>query len=300
MTRTKKQTHNGDERAALILELFRQLPDNKFSLRHLASASGGASKEGRRETMQIVEQLLATGVIESCPRDKYRLSPAQRPRLEGTVEMLTYRLDVRACRRHGAAGLRPLAQLAERSRRRPRATGAHAQGTGFQRPRRRDHARSSNAAANATSARPKSTNTMSSCVSTRARCPFDVYLHKRDCPEREKRRQGRRTHRRMGARLEKPRGRTGRHSGQGGRERHRDARHSGRIRPPLPLRAGGRGGSRSHRRAHHPQRLRRAARLPADGDLHRRSGRRQGLRRRAVGPQSPRRRVGGAASISPT
>ena len=76
MTRTKKQTHNGDERAALILELFRQLPDNKFSLRHLASASGGASKEGRRETMQIVEQLLATGVIESCPRDKYRLSPA--------------------------------------------------------------------------------------------------------------------------------------------------------------------------------------------------------------------------------
>ena len=88
MTRTKKQTHNGDERAALILELFRQLPDNKFSLRHLASASGGASKEGRRETMQIVEQLLATGVIESCPRDKYRLSPAQRPRLEGTVEML--------------------------------------------------------------------------------------------------------------------------------------------------------------------------------------------------------------------
>ena len=70
------------------MELFRQLPDNKFSLRHLASASGGASKEGRRETMQIVEQLLATGVIESCPRDKYRLSPAQRPRLEGTVEML--------------------------------------------------------------------------------------------------------------------------------------------------------------------------------------------------------------------
>ena len=43
MTRTKKQTHNGDERAALILELFRQLPDNKFSLRHLAAASGGAS-----------------------------------------------------------------------------------------------------------------------------------------------------------------------------------------------------------------------------------------------------------------
>ena len=54
----------------------------------LFAGIGGASKEGRRETMQIVEQLLATGVIESCPRDKYRLSPAQRPRLEGTVEML--------------------------------------------------------------------------------------------------------------------------------------------------------------------------------------------------------------------
>ena len=88
MTRTKKQTHNDGERAALILELFRQLPDNKFSLRHLASASGGATKEGRRETMQIVEQLLAEGVIESCSHEKYRLSSARRPRMEGTVDML--------------------------------------------------------------------------------------------------------------------------------------------------------------------------------------------------------------------
>ena len=91
MTKTKKQTRhdNGDERAAMILELFRQLPDNKFSLRHLASASGGATKEGRRQTQQIVDQLLATGVIESCAREKYRLSAAQRPKLEGTVEMLS-------------------------------------------------------------------------------------------------------------------------------------------------------------------------------------------------------------------
>ena len=90
MTKTKKQNRHdhGDERAAMILELFRQLPDNKFSLRHLASASGGASKEGRRQTQQIVDQLLATGVIECCAREKYRLSDSQRPKLEGVVEML--------------------------------------------------------------------------------------------------------------------------------------------------------------------------------------------------------------------
>ena len=170
MTRTKKQTHNGDERAALILELFRQLPDNKFSLRHLASASGGASKEGRRETMQIVEQLLATGVIESCPRDKYRLSPAQRPRLEGTVEMLntgSMFVHVEGMEQqvyiHSRNSLNALDGDRVQLVLTRKARGSNA-------PKARSP-RSSNAAANATSARPKSTNTMSSCVSTRARCP---------------------------------------------------------------------------------------------------------------------------------
>ena len=32
------------DRASVILSLLREFPNNKFSLKHLASASGGASK----------------------------------------------------------------------------------------------------------------------------------------------------------------------------------------------------------------------------------------------------------------
>ena len=51
MKQTKKQrpakrTKNSD-RASMILSLLREFPNNKFSLKHLASASGGATKEGR-------------------------------------------------------------------------------------------------------------------------------------------------------------------------------------------------------------------------------------------------------------
>ena len=87
-TKRQSQSDNGGERAAFLQELFRQLPDKKFSLRHLASASGGATKEGRRQTLRIVEQLMADGFVEECSPGKYRLCPARRPRLEGVVEML--------------------------------------------------------------------------------------------------------------------------------------------------------------------------------------------------------------------
>lgn len=43
--RPEKGAKNTD-RAAIILSLFREFPNNKFSLKHLASASGGATKEG--------------------------------------------------------------------------------------------------------------------------------------------------------------------------------------------------------------------------------------------------------------
>ena len=47
--RPAKGAKNTD-RAAVILSLFREFPNNKFSLKHLGSASGGATKVGRRET----------------------------------------------------------------------------------------------------------------------------------------------------------------------------------------------------------------------------------------------------------
>ena len=88
MTRTKKQTHNGDERAALILELFRQLPDKILA----APPRFGIGRRNARGTPRDVPDRRTTARNEasskSCPRDKYRLSPTHRPRLEGTVDMM--------------------------------------------------------------------------------------------------------------------------------------------------------------------------------------------------------------------
>ena len=71
------------DRSSLIINLFREFPNNKFSLKHLASASGGATKEGRLRTREIITELLAQGTIEECGQEKYRLSGKERPRQEG-------------------------------------------------------------------------------------------------------------------------------------------------------------------------------------------------------------------------
>ena len=40
-----KRGNNRDERASFIVDMFREFPDNKFSLKHLAAASGGADRD---------------------------------------------------------------------------------------------------------------------------------------------------------------------------------------------------------------------------------------------------------------
>ena len=75
------------DRAAVILSLFREFPNNKFSLKHLASASGGATKEGRRETFEILGRLHDEGIVEECAREKYRLTHKHLPHFEGIADM---------------------------------------------------------------------------------------------------------------------------------------------------------------------------------------------------------------------
>ncbi len=75
------------DRAAVILNLFREFPNNKYSLKYLASVSGGATKEGRRETLEVVTRLFNEGVIEECAREKYRLTPNHLPHYEGVADM---------------------------------------------------------------------------------------------------------------------------------------------------------------------------------------------------------------------
>lgn len=85
-SRDARQGKNRD-RAAFILNLFREFPNNKFSLKHLASASGGATKEGRRETLDILGRLYDEGIIEECAREKYCLTHKHLPHYEGIADM---------------------------------------------------------------------------------------------------------------------------------------------------------------------------------------------------------------------
>ena len=71
----------------MIVALFREFPNNKFSLKHLASASGGASKEGRRETLAVLDRLFEEGVVEEGSREKYRLTRRHLPHHEGVADM---------------------------------------------------------------------------------------------------------------------------------------------------------------------------------------------------------------------
>ena len=80
-----KRGHGRDERASFIVEMFREFPDNKFSLKHLAAASGGADRDGRTMTFAIVRQLIEDGFVEEVSKSKYRLARRALPSFEGVV-----------------------------------------------------------------------------------------------------------------------------------------------------------------------------------------------------------------------
>ncbi len=86
-TKQPRKIRKRNDRESIILNLLREMPDNKFSLKHLASASGGATKEGRRETLEIIGRLFDEGIVEECARQKYRLTRKHLPRHEGTASM---------------------------------------------------------------------------------------------------------------------------------------------------------------------------------------------------------------------
>lgn len=85
--RSPKEGAKNTDRAAIIVSLLREFPNNKFSLKHLASASGGATKEGRRETLEILGRLYDEGIVEECAREKYRLTHKHLPHFEGLADM---------------------------------------------------------------------------------------------------------------------------------------------------------------------------------------------------------------------
>ena len=80
-----KRGDNREQRASFIVDMFREFPDTKFSLKHLAAASGGADRDGRNMTFAIIKQLIEDGFVEEVARSKYRLARTALPRYEGTV-----------------------------------------------------------------------------------------------------------------------------------------------------------------------------------------------------------------------
>jgi ribonuclease R len=110
-----KRGNNRDERASFIVDMFREFPDNKFSLKHLAAASGGADRDGRTMTFAIVRQLIEDGFVEEVARSKYRLSRSAMPRFRGVVRSATpgalyveveeMESDVYVARRNGGGAL---------------------------------------------------------------------------------------------------------------------------------------------------------------------------------------------------
>ena len=76
------------DRAAIIMQLFRAFPSRKFALKTLAAQSGGADREGRYQTKEIIRQMVEQGVVEQTASSTFRLAAKALPSLMGTVQML--------------------------------------------------------------------------------------------------------------------------------------------------------------------------------------------------------------------
>ncbi len=78
------------ELSALVADLFRSFPEKKYTIKSLASALGGAA-EARNEAREIVNSLMAQGVVEEVVDGKFRLRRTQvRQNLyTGVADMLT-------------------------------------------------------------------------------------------------------------------------------------------------------------------------------------------------------------------
>ncbi len=85
--RSKKRRGRGGDRRSMIMAIFNEAPQAKFSIKYLAAASGGASKQGRYETVEIVGELVGKGILECCAREKFRLSRRNMKCCVGVADM---------------------------------------------------------------------------------------------------------------------------------------------------------------------------------------------------------------------
>lgn len=94
MTKNKKKPSKGKVKtktsgsiASLISELFRTLPDKRYSVKNLITATGAMTRDEKDEVRSVVRSLLDERTIELVAEGKYRLSNAKRETFEGIVDM---------------------------------------------------------------------------------------------------------------------------------------------------------------------------------------------------------------------
>ncbi len=85
--RSSKSSKHEFDRAGFILNMFKEMPNNKFSLKHLASSAGCSDREGRREVLYILRSFVEQGLIEETDRGKFHLAAKELPAIVGRVVM---------------------------------------------------------------------------------------------------------------------------------------------------------------------------------------------------------------------
>ncbi len=84
---SKKARGQYADPAVLIAELFRAMPEKRFSVKNLISATGAETREQKDYVREVVHSLSREGMIEQVAEGKYRLSASEREILEGVVDM---------------------------------------------------------------------------------------------------------------------------------------------------------------------------------------------------------------------
>ena len=91
MVKKKKKSSKGrtsqHDLSALIMELFRAMPDKRYSIKNLVSATAATTRQEKDDVRAVVRSLYESGTIELAAEGKYRLSRTSRPTLEGKVDM---------------------------------------------------------------------------------------------------------------------------------------------------------------------------------------------------------------------
>ena len=91
MVKKKKKSSKGrtsqHDMSALITELFRAMPDKRYSIKNLVSATAATTRQEKDDVRAVVRALLESGTIELVAEGKYRLSRSSRPTFEGKVDM---------------------------------------------------------------------------------------------------------------------------------------------------------------------------------------------------------------------